>query len=278
MQSIGSAEIIIATKGGLTAVEPEAYPDGMPLVRLDQHTEPFKMLLRPKSVGSFMTAMFLVDALRERRLVAPSLFLPWLPGARQDRLNPTGDYLFTVKSIAAEINAREFPSVELLDPHSDVGAALIHRSRVITAADCINPPAGKYAAVVASDGGAEKRAGAVARKLGVPLLHAWKSRDVATGNISGFGLEPGGLARGSLVLVVDDICDGGGTFIGLADALDATGLRAHLWVTHGLFTKGTAPLLERYGHVYCTDSVPGDRPGVIEIDFCNQLFSKGVFR
>ncbi len=255
-------------------VQLTSYPDGMPLVHC--HGRPSRLLVRPRSLGSFVASMFFMDALAERGSRVLELILPCVPGARQDRLNASGDFLFTAKSVAKEINARNFPAVTILDPHSDVTPALIDRARVITAADCITPPRGKYAAVVSPDAGAEKRAGAVARKLGVPLLHGWKTRDVTTGQIAGFGLEPSGLPRDSLVLVVDDLCDGGGTFVGLADKIDEAGLRAHLWVTHGLFKRGTADLLKRYGHVYCTDSVYGTRDGVIEIPVCERLL-RGEF-
>ncbi len=56
------------------------------------------------------------------------------------------------------------------------------------------------------------------------------------------------------VLVVDDLCDAGGTFIALAKALDGKTYdisRLDLYVTHGLFTKGIEPLLEYYHNIYC---------------------------
>lgn len=253
----------------------DAYPDTMPLVLFDTALDaPKRLLLRPRSIASFMAAMFYVDALAERGRPVPELILPSMPGARQDRFNSEGDYLFTAKSIAGEINARRFPCVTLLDPHSDVSAALVNRARVVHAADCIVTPPGKYAAVVSPDAGAEKRAGAVARKLGVPLIHAWKSRDVKTGAIDGFGMQKMLLPAGSLLLVVDDICDAGGTFIGLAGLIEREGFKAHLWATHGLFTKGTAPLLEHYGHVYCADSAHGPREGIIEINVCEKLLKE----
>lgn len=267
-------ELIILSKGGgIHAVALKTYPDGMPLITNEmlRFCRVERILLRPRSLTSFMAAMFLVDAIQERMSEVPELILPCMPGARQDRLNDVGDYLFTVKSIAREINLRLFSRVTLLDPHSKVGPALIDNCHVVRAADCIETPSGKYAAVVSPDAGAEERAGAVARKLGVPLLHGWKTRDVATGEISGFGLEPNKLPSQALVLVVDDCCDGGGTFTGLADVLDKDDLKAHLWVTHGVFTRGTAHLLERYGHVYCTDSVLGPREGVAEIPTCMRL-------
>lgn len=256
--------------GRWRAVEPRAYPDGTPLLDAIPGSGINKILVRPSSFTSFMAAMFWVDALRWRGVPVRHLILPFFPGARQDRLNDTGDVLFTAKSVAEVVNARYFETVTVLDPHSDVVPALLHRCEVFPAADCINPPAGKYSAVISPDGGAEKRAWKVAKKLGVPLYHAWKSRDVTTGNISGFGLQNLGMLDGR-VLVVDDICDGGGTFIGLAKELEGTGLKVHLWVTHGLFTAGTSKLLEKFEHVYCTDSVAGSREGVIEIQVCDKL-------
>jgi phosphoribosylpyrophosphate synthetase len=250
-----------------------SYPDTMPLVHKPEDI-PNTFLLRPKSLASFVAAMFFFDALEERHDFVPDLILPFVPGARQDRLNSSGDYLFTAKSIARMLNERAFPSVKILDPHSEVIAGLIARCRVVHAADVINPPAGKYGAVISPDAGAEKRAGEVARKLGVPLIHAWKTRDVGTGAISGFGFDS--MTTCSLVergkrknyLIVDDICDGGGTFVGLAQRSGAIrrDIDLHLFTTHGIYSKGVAPLAEHFSHIYCTDSIVGDRPGVIQID------------
>lgn len=259
---------------GVQFIDIPTYPDGTPLVAWGSVPDFIdRLLLRPASLASFMGAMFFVDALAERGKPIPELILPLMPGSRQDRLNTRGDYLFTAKSIAREINARNFPRVTLLDPHSEVSAALVDRSKVVHAVDCIATPPGKYAAVVSPDAGAEKRASDVALKLGVPLIHAWKTRDISTGAISGFGMQtpPIGVPVDALVLVVDDLCDGGGTFIGLGGLLKERGFRAHLWTTHGLYTKGTAALLEHYGHLYCTDSAAGARTGVIEINVCERL-------
>ncbi len=262
-----------------------SYPDGMPLAQCCPKGVS-SMLLRPRSLASFMAALFWVDALVDRGNPVPGLILPFVPGARQDRLNDSGDCLFTVKSVAKEINARNFPRVTIVDPHSEVAPALIERCSVIHAADCIVVPPGKYAAVISPDAGAEKRAGAVARKLGVPLIHAWKARNVSSGAIDGFGydsvavscLSDDGRSRMRRLLIVDDICDGGGTFVGLAEAIKrgSENVDLHLWTTHGIFSKGVDPLRAHYSHIYCTDSILADRPGVIEIPVCKNLFEKGA--
>ena len=265
---------------GKCGIELGSYPDTMPLVkngrpgRFCQIMNP--AFLRPRTFASFMAAMFWFDACKDRGVQMPELVLPMIPGARQDRLNPEGDYLFTAKSVAREINMRGFPKVIVLDPHSDVAPALIDRCRVIHAHEVIDPPAGKYSLVVSPDAGAEKRASLVAKKLGTPLLHAWKTRDVETGEIAGFGAEhysPRQEDYEKPILVVDDICDGGGTFIGLGLMLAARGFKTiDLWTTHGLYTQGTENLLKVFRHLYCSDSYDSHlREGAIVVPFCERI-------
>jgi ribose-phosphate pyrophosphokinase len=239
------------------------YPDSMPLVA-PLYADPKAALLRPKSFAAFMAAMFWFDALAERGAAMPRLVLPNIPGARQDRLNSTGDYLFTAKSIARELNARGFPRVDVLDPHSDVAPALIDRCRVHHAS-VLRHHECEYTGVISPDAGAEKRAYRIAQELCVPLYHAWKNRDVATGKLTGFGCQP--LERGHY-LVADDLCDGGGTFLGLAAVIESYGATADLYVTHGLFTQGTTKLLNAFNLVACTDSTLGEKPGVQVIPRC----------
>jgi ribose-phosphate pyrophosphokinase len=111
--------------------------------------------------------------------------------------------------------------------------------------------------VIAPDKGAVDRAGAVARRLGVALLIAGKVRDSATGKLSGF-TAPEGLEAGRYLLV-DDICDGGGTFAGLAQAIREAQPDAelHLWVTHGLFTgRWRENLLPHFASITAANTTP----------------------
>ena len=257
------------------------YPDGMPVVTGKAFLLPqYELLLRPRGLEDFFAAMFMVDALAERGAKASHLVLPFLPGARQDRLNLTGDWLFTAKSIAREINLRGVAAVTCFDPHSDVMPALIDRCNVIEAKSVFPwpaPPLVVYEGVIAPDGGAVKRAHAIASKLGVPTFHAWKPRDVSDGSITGFGCQD--LPDGAY-LVVDDICDGGGTFAGLAEAIRTKNPHTtlDLWVSHGIFSKGVEPLAA-YRHIVTTDSVlrdpltlrPSDLTRIRTIPICADL-------
>ena len=94
--------------------------------------------------------------------------------------------------------------------------------------------------VICPDAGAEKRI----QKLGLPYVMATKVRDAKTGNIIAtrlFDEDEQGVSRvaGKDTIIVDDICEGGRTFIELAKVLKAHGAATvALYVTHGIFSKG----------------------------------------
>lgn len=200
------------------------------------------------------------DALRRSRARQVNLFCPYLPGARQDRGAP-----LTARVYADIINAAHFDSVVGVDPHSPVMAALLDRFSAVESCDVlplelINVPG---ATLICPDAGAAKRVEAVADRFGLSVLYARKHRDPATGQLSGFTCDP--LPAGATGIVIDDICDGGGTFLGLADAIDAPRERLRLWTSHGIYSKGVAPLHARYSVLACTDSFPTPHLSEIEI-------------
>lgn len=61
--------------------------------------------------------------------------------------------------------------------------------------------------------------------------------------------------QGKDLYIVDDICDGGGTFTILSKELKKRNCgKVNLIVSHGIFSKGEAPLKENIDAVYTTDS------------------------
>jgi ribose-phosphate pyrophosphokinase len=255
-------------KGQIVGVEISVYPDNVPLVKFPNDRCPDYIVLRPRSFTEFVGGLFFVDSINWRSPYRRSipLHLPFIPGARQDRLNDKGDFLFTAKSVANMINERDFSQVVVFDPHSEVSPALINNCKVIKV-DAIANEFDKgqdYTAVVSPDAGAEKRASLIAKALQLPLINGWKERDVSDGSIKGFGHNYKG-GKGKL-LIVDDICDGGGTFIGLGKALKDSGADVDLYVSHGLFSKGTVDLFKIFDNIYTTDSLAIKQdPGVTVI-------------
>lgn len=250
------------------------YPDNTPVVDLEEAWNRFAgqdttfMISRPDSLHEFVTHMFVADSFYERGGRIDSLILPRIPGARQDRVKWEGDWLFTLKSVAKMINDRHFDKVVTLDPHSLVSEALIDRilvpeirlRHVMESSGVLNVK--KYAGIIAPDLGAQKRAAEAAKHFELPVFQAGKTRDPHTNKLSGFHFYDT-LLPDSHYLVVDDLCDAGGTFIGLAEeAKKVYGVKLDLFVTHGLFTKGTTTLLKHYENLIATDSVDINNPPV----------------
>src|SRR5664279_1743232 len=125
---------LMAGRRGVVSLDPSVYPDNVPILKTDLNPREesiWSLTVRPFHMTDFMAAMFFVDSWKWRGGFAPTLILPCVPGARQDRLNDTGDFLFTAKSIANMINERQFPKVTILDPHSEVIAGLINNCKVV---------------------------------------------------------------------------------------------------------------------------------------------------
>ena len=203
-----------------------------------------------------------VDALK--RYVKPlsiDLYIPYFPGARQDRVANEGEAL-TVKVYADMINAMGFDEVKIFDPHSDVTAALINNCKVITNHEFVKAVHVHHLGdipwyLISPDAGANKKIHELAGFLSMPsgqIIKCDKRRDTSTGKLSGFSVYSHDLDGASCV-IVDDICDGGGTFVGLAKELKRKGAGdLYLIVSHGIFSRGLLELKDHFKGIYSTDS------------------------
>lgn len=192
------------------------------------------------------------------------LNLPYLPYARQDRLCDSGEAM-SLKVFASIINCQGYKSVRILDCHSDVGTALldniihVEQSTVMEMNNALKSKLlDKECVIVSPDAGAMKKIYKVSKHFaGVPVVCANKERDAATGQILGVGLQERDLAfiTKKEVLIVDDICDGGRTFIELAKLLRTVTNSIDLYVTHGIFSKGVEVFDGLINNVYTTNSI-----------------------
>lgn len=217
---------------------------------------------QPRDPWSLLDIALVADYCR--RVFNPAeltLYMPYFPGARQDRGAP-----LTVKVYADLINSLEFDTVIIADPHSDVTPALLDNCRIQRLTDIfpiLAVPGPDRAVMLAPDAGAIKRVSELAALTGHHVLNATKSRNPQTGALSNFGVPE--IRPEYAVIVVDDICDGGGTFLGLADALGIERNRMYLWVTHGIFSKGLRELQSRFQWIGSTDSLwQYDDPDYVE--------------
>jgi len=174
--------------------------------------------------------------------------MPFLPYGRQDK-RISNDTTFALKTFADVINGMRFDSVRTLDVHSDIAEKLFdsfsntHPTNEISRArrEIARLKQGEieqYNSLVNAfpDAGAKKRYSRSANDI---IGH--KVRDQATGYITEYKIE--GEPEGKDILIVDDICDGGMTFKLMAKELYKQGAKSvHLYVTHGIFSKGVKTL------------------------------------
>lgn len=284
-----SSKIELTLDNQPVEIERGVFPDDAVWLRVMSKLPRFAQVMRirvaaMRDMNDFMLLAQLTDAVRHATDITVShLELAWLPWARQDRHMVNGDS-FALKVFANQLNVLNFDKVFLLDPHSDAAAAAINNSVVIAQETCLMKSETLRQAIstgkltlVAPDAGALKKIHNVAKASGArDYAILTKERDVATGNLTGFALVSGDVA-GKDVLIVDDLCDAGGTFIGSAQVLRDAGARSvSLYVTHGVFSKGVENLLNNgIDAIYTTTSFASSelrepRVELIDIDtiFC----------
>jgi ribose-phosphate pyrophosphokinase len=248
------------------------YPDNTPVVNFEtacnyEYGQFRAIVVRPHNLQELVTALMVVESIRDRGGKVDDLVLPYVPGARQDNKKREGDRLLTLLYVTKLIIQTGFRRVLVLDPHSLATTALLDNCVVTTFGPMFDEP--EWDGVIAPDLGAVARATDFAVQYELPVYNGLKHRDPATNKLSGFSVS--GLQRGKHYIVVDDICDGGGTFLGLAEKIKEAGSTADLFVTHGLFSKGTDALRKAYRKIYATDSITTLHEGVTYIKVTRRM-------
>ena len=248
------------------------YPAGESHIRLHDDIDVSGLEVIEATAFSFGDLAQIVTADRILRRTGTQVrwFVPYFPFARHDRRNDAGDgfELKLALEMVSEID------IVIADPHSDVAGQLPHIGQVDVVASLRR--AGVFdnnPVVIIPDAGATKKA--YEWIDGETVIQASKRRDPATGELSGFAIRETDFG-GRPGIIVDDIVDGGGTFLGLAAVLKAHNAGPlTLAATHGLFTKGTDILFESFDSIVSfTPTGTEGAPGVKSIPF-SDLYAKG---
>jgi ribose-phosphate pyrophosphokinase len=254
------------------------FAGGEPHIKISNNFDaslPVTITHRINSFNDLGLICITVDALKRMGVKEINLFIPYFPAARQDRVMIPGEPL-SVKVYADIINAMALAGVTIFDPHSEVTPALLNNCVTISNHEFIKQVIAKIGAdvkLISPDGGALKKIYKVSEFLGgAEVVECSKSRNVKTGKLSGFKVYSDDLA-GADCLIVDDICDGGGTFIGLAEALKAKNAgKLYLAISHGIFSKGFDELGKYFEQIFTTDSIKEvDHVGVTQITLAEIL-------
>lgn len=167
------------------------------------------------------------------------LKITYLPYARQDK-DVSNDSTFALHAFAKLLNCLNFSSIFILDPHNPaLTVNLIRNSIIVYPIEeikwCIKNS--KPDLICYADTGALVK---YREYIDHDHIQGQKSRSQTTGEILSYKIIDSCSVENKKILIVDDICDGGMTFIMLTkQLLEAKATEVNLFVTHGLFTKGT---------------------------------------
>lgn len=251
------------------------YPDGQISAKFTGYSSGLDYTIKQR-INSYEDLDFLracADIIHNGEAISENwdLFVPHMFADRSDR-RFDDNQSFDLKRVIETINDCHFKRVTVLDPHSDVTMALLNRGRKLTSYEYVSKSithaamaigdSGRVADIVlvSPDAGAYKKVFDYGEKLNLPVMAAVKYRD-KEGKISMvFTQEVTGLD----CFIVDDLCDGGRTFITLAKLLKERGAKSvRLYITHGIFSQGFYELHQYLDHIYCTNSIKDVEMGPI---------------
>ena len=254
------------------------FPDGTMLVkyepRIEQLVRGAKIEWKYENDTELLGLIYLVKHLRAFGVDELYLHMPYIPNARQDRVKTYED-IFTLKYFAEIINSLKFDKVQVLDPHSTVAEALIDRLIVETPKYYIlevleriapNDHFKKNITMFYPDNGAAKR---YSDLVTLPYAFGIKRRDWETGKILGLDVaDYHDAIMGNDILIVDDICSRGGTFLHAAKKLKELGAKdIYLFVSHCENTILESELLTSglIKKIYTSDSIFTKEHELIEV-------------
>lgn len=250
------------------------FPDGQQDITITKFDKKVNEVIIKSSFNNFKDLELIIcatKALRNLKVERIHLYIPYILGARSDRKFVEGGTSYLRDVIAPILNAQNYITVTCIDAHSDVAAACINNLEVIDNSWFIKVALTKQNQIslqnavnsftlISPDAGALKKIYNLSEKLDYKkdILIASKHRDIVTGKILSTNVPlNAGEHTNNNFLIVDDICDGGRTFIEIAKAIHEIrpDAKVSLAITHGIFSAGFYELSKHIEHIYCTNSI-----------------------
>lgn len=265
--------------------------NGISLNEIKKHD--VKILSRFNSFKDLELIIASTKALRRLGVKTIHLYVPYLLGARSDRQFVNGGTSYLVDVIAPIINSLGFESVTVIDVHSDVASACINNLNVIDNTDLVkyffdymvekNDGSWVQPLLVSPDAGSLKKIYNVASKVGITteVITCSKYRDT-DGKLSKTRVPLSVHDVNKDLLIIDDICDGGRTFVNIVDAINEVRSlsstthpndygKIYLIVTHGIFSAGYELLSQKFDAIVCTNSVKDISRENMELEKTNKF-------
>jgi ribose-phosphate pyrophosphokinase len=203
------------TLDGVSFVE-DHFPDGQINIHLENlnRRDTFVTIITKLGNGDdVMKLLMASDIVKRQGFVIDRIIISYLYAARTDRLFDLSQP-YSLSIIADIINSIGANEVFVVEPHNiEKTEALIKNCNHLSYLNSYIFDNEKSTCIVFPDAGASKR-------YGTPMYNSFircgKHRDPKTNELSGFELLndiPDGI---NTFKVIDDLCDGGGTFCGIA--------------------------------------------------------------
>jgi ribose-phosphate pyrophosphokinase len=273
MSNIRTINLVYPEKSDIK-FEKTKFPDGQQSIKITSNISSdiaIKIYSRFTSFQDLELILCATSALKNLGMSDIFLYIPYFLGGRSDRKFEEGSINYIKDVIAPIINSQHYKGVIVLDPHSDVIEACIDRldkienysivKAALTSIDNTNAAREKIC-IISPDAGALKKIYGVAKHFNIQdVLTASKVRDLSTGKILHTEIPYISGAESKKFVIIDDICDGGRTFIEIAKAIREKrprivfNDRIYLIVTHGIFSNGLLELSSYVDNIYCSNSV-----------------------
>lgn len=241
--------------------EPIRFPDGAVSLQYEQQQQ--YPIIRIRDSEGVVAALQLA---RQTDVIN----IPYFPFARQDH-PPHSDLATFIAALDAQ---RQTPlTVVTFDPHSEAVELLFEQSRnlelVVRGQDFFgfttnfvqSLETNTKPVLVLPDAGAAKKYLHLYERSFDQFFSGYitctKLRDPETGNFSHTHInDPDGLLniKNAKFVIIDDLCDGEATFVNIAKATKLPPEQLALWVSHGVFSKGTDTLFEHFSSIGTTNS------------------------
>ena len=239
---------------------------------------------RMQSSDDIIDYLLLESVLFDRGL-SVNLEIPYFPYARQDRACAVGQ-AFSLEMMTRLLNVNTSiktnhlrGTITVWDCHSPVTTALLTANTHFNPVINISPveiiqqcPAlvsllmSHDSVLICPDHGAKNRTASIAdyfnqhRSSPLSIVYCDKKRDPTTGKILNAQVNADDLS-GKTAIITDDICDGGATFIGIAQALRRLNCdNIILYVTHGIFSRGLEVFTGLIDHIFTSNSFLQQNP------------------
>lgn len=228
------------------------FPDGEKHLKINKldRKDTVEIICRITNSDDLFLLMQLSDILNRQCVCVEKITISYLMTMRCDRLF-SFEQPFSLKIVADVINSFNAKKVVIIEPHSSACLDLIKNSEArYTSKGLLEYPT----TVCFPDKGAFTRY--ANNMLMRPYIVCSKVRDVETGKITSFSIDKVcEYKEGNEIIVVDDLCDGGGTFVGIAVKLrELKPSKLILAVTHAVQKEGIERVSGFYDKVIITNS------------------------